>query len=81
MPSLAMEDREEWCFLTIEDGQNNAAGPPQCTRFAESSTVHSRRLVTLRKKRSQCTVEAKRARREPEKVQIEESRRVFTSQV
>ena len=66
-----MEDREEQCFLTIENGQGNAAGPPQRMCFAESSTEHSRRLAALRKRklRSQCTVEAKRARIEQEKVQ------------
>ena len=46
----------------------NAAGPPQCTCFAESSTKRSQRLAALRKLRSQCTVEAKRGRREQEKV-------------
>ena len=47
------------------------AGPPQRTCFAESSTERSRRLAALRKrkKQSQCTVEAKRARREQQKVQ------------
>ena len=71
MPCLAMEDREERRFLTIENGQGNAAGPPQRTCFAKSSTERSRRLAALRirKLRSQCTVEAKRARREQEKVQ------------
>ena len=43
-------------------------GPPQRTRFAESSTERSRQFVALRK-RSQGTVEAKRARRKQEKVQ------------
>ena len=47
----------------------NAADPPQCTCFAESSTKRSQRLAALRKLRSQCTVEAKRVRREQEKVQ------------
>ena len=41
MPSLAMEDREERRFLTIEDGYDNAAGPPQHTCFAEWSTERS----------------------------------------
>ena len=41
MPSLAMEDREERRFLTIEDGYDNAAGPPQCMCFAEGSTERS----------------------------------------
>ena len=65
---LTMEDRKEWRFLTMEDGQDNAIGPLQRTRFVESSTERSRRLAALRK-RSQGTVEAKRARREQEKVQ------------
>ena len=52
----------------------NAASPPQRTCFAESSTERSRRLVALRKLRSQCTVEAKRARREKEKVQKKKAR-------
>ena len=54
----------------------NAACPPQRTRFAESSTERSRRLAALRKRkqRSQCTVEAKRARREQEKVQKKKPR-------
>ena len=38
MPSLTIEDREERCFLTIEEGEDNAAGPPQRTCFAELST-------------------------------------------
>ena len=42
MPSLAIEDREERRFLTIED---NAAGAPQRTCFAESSAERSRRLA------------------------------------
>ena len=45
------------------------AGAPHHTCFAESSTEHSRWLAALRKLRSQCTVEVKRARREQEKVQ------------
>ena len=54
----------------MEDGYDNAVGPPQRTCFAESSTELSRRLAALRKRkqRSQGTVEAKRARREREKV-------------
>ena len=71
MPSLVMEDREEQHLLTMEDRLDNAVGPPQHTHFAESSTERSQRLAALRKikQRSQCTVEAKRARREQEKVQ------------
>ena len=61
------------------------AGPLQCTRFAKLSTERSRRLAALRKRKqqNQCTVEAKRARREQEKSAKEESTfwRVFTSQV
>ena len=51
-------------------------GPPQRTRFAESSTERSRRFAALRKRkqRSQGTVEAKRARREQEKVQKKKAR-------
>ena len=41
MPSLAMEDREERRFLTMEDRQDNVVGLPQCMRFAESSTERS----------------------------------------
>ena len=61
--------REEWRFLTMEDGQDNTAGPPQPMCFAESSTERSRRLAALRKRKqqSQCTVEAKRARRSKRK--------------
>ena len=71
MPSLVMEDREERHFLTMEDVQDNTVGPPQHTRFVGSSIEHSRRFAALgkRKQQSQCTVEAKRARREQEKVQ------------
>ena len=116
--------RGEWRFLTMEDGKDNAADPPQCTCFVESSTEcshtvkngvlhyspgalhHTGYLKTSkrnfnnqcwfnnqcgvvpqecnvaphfkqcnswqdnkRKQRSQCTVEAKRASREQEKVQ------------
>ena len=69
MPSLAMEDREERRFLTMEDRQDNVVGLPQRMRFAESSTERSWRLAA-----SQCTVEAKRARREQEKVQKKKAR-------
>jgi len=50
--------------------------PPQHTCFAESNTERSRRLATLRKRkqRSQCTVEAKRGRREQEKGQTKKAR-------
>ena len=70
-----MEDREEWGFLTMEDGKDNVVGPPQRTRFVESSTERSRRFAALRK-RSQGTVEAKRARRKQEKVQKKKARQV-----
>ena len=79
---MEVEDREERRFLTMEDGEDSVAGPPQRTCFVELSAECSRRLATLRKtkQRSQCTKEAKRARREHTK---EESTlwRVFTSQV
>ena len=39
MPSLAIEDREERRFLTMEDEQHNTAGPPQRMRFAESLPI------------------------------------------
>ena len=39
---LAKEKRR---FLTIEEGWDNPAGPPQRTCFAESNTEHSRRLA------------------------------------
>ena len=32
---LAMEDREQWRFLTMEDAEDSTAGPPQRTCFAE----------------------------------------------
>ena len=44
-------------------------GPPQRMHFAESNTERSWRLAA-----SQCTVEAKRARREQEKVQKKKAR-------
>ena len=77
MPCLVMEDREEGHFLTIENGQGNAADPPQCTCLpSQVRTECSRQLAALRKSklRSQCTVEAKRARREQEKVQKKKAR-------
>ena len=36
-----LEDREEWRFLTMEDGEDSAAGPPQCMCFVESNAKHS----------------------------------------
>ena len=53
-----LEDKEEQCFLTMEDGEDSAAAPPQHTCFVELSAERSRRLVTLRN-RMQCTKEAK----------------------
>ena len=47
--TMEVEDREERRFLTMEDGEDSAAGPPQRTCFAESSAERSRRLATLRK--------------------------------
>ena len=75
-PKMEVEDREERRFLTMEDGKDSAAGPPQRTCFAELSAERSRRLATLRKRKqqSQCTKEAKRARREQEKVQRKKAR-------
>ena len=50
-------------------GQRSWSSATLCV-FAESSTERSRRLaVRKRKLRSQCTVEAKRAKSEQEKVQ------------
>ena len=51
-------------------------GPPQRTCFAESSAECSRRLATLRKRKqqSQCTKKAKKAGREPDKVQKKKAR-------
>ena len=51
-------------------------GPPQCMCFAELSTERSRQLAALRKRKqqSQCTVEARRARQEQEKVQKKKAR-------
>ena len=69
--TMEVEDREERRFLTMEDAEDIATGPPQRMCFAESSAERSRRLATLRKRkqRSQSTKDAKRARREPDKVQ------------
>ena len=67
--TMEVEDREEWRFLTMEDAEDSATGPPQRMCFAESSAERSRWLATLRKRkqRSQSTKEAKRARRERRK--------------
>ena len=63
-------------FLAMEDGEDSAAGPLQCTYLAESSAETSaegnQRLATLRKRKQRCrstVVETKRARREQERVQ------------
>ena len=75
---------EEWRFLTIEDAEDIAAVSPQRTCFAELSAERSRWLATLRKRKhwSQCTKEAKKARRETDKVQNRKAHcGVFTSQV
>ena len=44
-------DREERRFLTMEDGEDSAASPPQRTCFVESCTERIRRLATLRKRK------------------------------
>ena len=38
---LAMEDREQWRFLTMEDVEDSTAGPLQCMCFAELSAERS----------------------------------------
>ena len=69
--TMEVEEREERCFLTMEDAEDSAAGLPKRTCFVESSPECTRQLATLRKRKqqSQCTKEAKRARRKQEKVQ------------
>ena len=66
-----VKDREEWCFLTMEDVEDSAAGPPQHRYFVELSAECRQQLATLRKRKqqSQCTKEAKKAKREQEKLQ------------
>ena len=61
---LRLEDKEERCFLTMDDREDSAAGPPQRTCFVDLHAERSRRLVMLRKskQRSQCTKEAKSKR-------------------
>ena len=62
-------------FLVMEDGEDSAASPSQRTYLAESSAEtsaeRSRRLATQQRKkqRGQSAVEAKRARREQQRVQ------------
>ena len=46
-----LEDREKWRFLTMEDGEDSTAGPPQHMCFVESSAERSQRLATLRKRK------------------------------
>ena len=71
-----VKDREEWRFLTMEDVENSAAGPPQHRYFVELSAERRQQLATLRKRkqRSQCTKEAKKAKREQEKLQKKKAR-------
>ena len=49
--SSIVEDREEWHFLTMEDGEDSATGSLQRMYFAESSAECNRRLATLRKRK------------------------------
>ena len=56
---------EERCFLTMEDAEDSAAGPPQCTCFAEPSAERSQWLATLRK-RKQRSLWTKKPRRQEE---------------
>ena len=58
-------------FLTMEDVEDSAAGPPQHRYFVELSAECRQQLATLRKRKqqSQCTKEAKKAKREQEKLQ------------
>ena len=62
--------------MTMEDMEDSAAGPPQCTYFAELSAERRQQLATLRKRKqqSQCTKEAKKAKREQEKLQKKKAR-------
>ena len=46
-----LEDREELRFLTMEDGEDSGAGPPQLTCFVELSAERIRRLAMLRKRK------------------------------
>ena len=68
MLSLATSDGGQGRTALLDNGGRvgQLVGPPQCTRFVESSTERSRRFAALRK-RSQGTVEANRARRKQER--------------
>ena len=80
--TMEVEEREEQCFLTMEDAEDSATGLPKRACFVESSAERTWQLVTLgkRKKQSQCTKEAKRARRKRESAKEKCTlRRVFTS--
>ena len=70
-----LEDREERHFLTVENGVDSAAGPPQRTCFVESSAERSRQLATLRN-RMQCTKKSQvqEGKREQEKLQRKKAR-------
>ena len=61
---LAMEDREQWRFLTMEDAEDSTAGPPQRTCFAELSAECSRRLATLRRESNKVNVQKEPKRQE-----------------
>ena len=63
-------------FLAMEDGEDSATGPSQRTYLAESSVEtsaeRSQRLATPTTKKAnggQSAIEAKRARREQQRVQ------------
>ena len=49
--TIEIEDMEGGQFLTMEDTEDSAAGPPQRTCFAELSEERSRWLATLRKRK------------------------------
>ena len=49
--TIEVEDREERRFLTMEDAEDSATGPPQRMCFAELSAERSRWLATLRKRK------------------------------
>ena len=74
--TMEVEEREERCFLTMEDAEYSAAALPKRTCFVESSAERTQQLATLgkRKQQSQCTKEAKRATRKQEKVQKKKAR-------
>ena len=78
--TMEVEDREERRFLTMEDTENSAAGPPQLMCFAELSAEHRQQLATLRNRKQRRSQEGKKRTRESAK---EKSMlwRVFTSHV